>query len=124
MTPEDLSLDHFVPWSYVAHDELWNLVPTTKAVNSSKSNDLPNWDIYFPKLCRVEYSAYQSIWQNDHVHMLFEKCKKEHVNSNEALIGLYQENIPEADYRSTWIICSGQLIRLQRIRDSQNGSPP
>ena len=100
MTPEDLSLDHFVPWSYVAHDELWNLVPTTKAVNSSKNNDLPNWDIYFPKLCQVEYSAYQSIWQNDQIHTLFEKCKKEHVNSNEALMGLYQENIPEADYRT------------------------
>ena len=99
MTPEDLSLDHFVPWSYVAHDELWNLVPTTKAVNSSKNNDLPNWDMYFPKLCQVEYSAYQAIWQNDHIHTLFEKCKKEHVNSNEALMGLYQENIPEADYR-------------------------
>ncbi len=99
MTPEDLSLDHFVPWSFVAHDELWNLVPTTKAVNSSKSNDLPRWDLFFPKLCRVEYSAYGTIWRNEQVRTLFEKCKKEHVNSTEALMGLYQENISEEDYR-------------------------
>ena len=99
MTTEDLSLDHFVPWSFVAHDELWNLVPTTKAINSSKSNDLPNWDLFFPRLCQVEYSAYQAIWQNEHIHRLFENCSKEHVNSNEAMMGLYQRNIPEADYR-------------------------
>ena len=100
MTPEDLSLDHFVPWSFVAHDELWNLVPTTKAVNSSKSNDLPNWDRYFPGLCQVEYEAYRTIWQYDQVHTLFEKCIREHVNSNDAMMGLYQRNIPEPDYRT------------------------
>lgn len=38
---DDLSLDHFLPWSFVAHDELWNLIPTAKSTNSSKSNFLP-----------------------------------------------------------------------------------
>ncbi len=95
MSTKDLSLDHFVPWSYVAHDELWNLVPTTRAVNSSKSNDLPNWDQFFPLLGEVEYSAYCSIWASEHIHALFEPCKQEHVNSNEALIGLYQPGIPK-----------------------------
>lgn len=37
----NLSLDHFLPWSFVCHDRAWNLVPTSKAVNSSKSNHLP-----------------------------------------------------------------------------------
>ena len=27
-----LSIDHFVPWSYVASDELWNLVPMEKGI--------------------------------------------------------------------------------------------
>ena len=39
-----ISIDHFVPWSYVAHDELWNLIPTTRSVNSSKSNNLPAYE--------------------------------------------------------------------------------
>ena len=38
---EHFSLDHYLPWSFVAHDQLWNLVPTTPEINSSKSNDLP-----------------------------------------------------------------------------------
>ena len=37
----NFSLDHYLPWSFVAHDQLWNLVPTTPEVNSSKSNNLP-----------------------------------------------------------------------------------
>ena len=41
-----ISIDHFVPWSYVAHDELWNLTPTTRSINSSKSNSLPKWDMF------------------------------------------------------------------------------
>lgn len=37
------SLDHYLPWSFVAHDQLWNLIPTFPEINSSKSNDLaPN----------------------------------------------------------------------------------
>lgn len=50
LTEKDISIDHFVPWSYVAHDEMWNLNPTTKSINSSKSNNLPDWKTYFGRL--------------------------------------------------------------------------
>lgn len=58
LTEKDISIDHFVPWSYVAHDEMWNLNPTTKSINSSKSNNLPDWDTYFEKLARQEYPVF------------------------------------------------------------------
>ena len=32
ITTTNLSLDHFLPWSYVAHDQLWNIIPAPKAV--------------------------------------------------------------------------------------------
>lgn len=32
ITSENLSLDHFLPWSYVAHDQLWNIIPTPKSI--------------------------------------------------------------------------------------------
>ncbi|MBF2735745.1 MAG: hypothetical protein ISN26_06720 [Betaproteobacteria bacterium AqS2] len=38
-------LDHFLPWSWVGHDQLWNLVPVAKEPNSSKSNRLPARDL-------------------------------------------------------------------------------
>ena len=34
-----LSIDHFIPWSFVLHDEMWNLTPTFKNINSSKSDN-------------------------------------------------------------------------------------
>jgi len=38
---ESFALDHFIPWSFVCHDRLWNLVPVLPEVNSAKSNRLP-----------------------------------------------------------------------------------
>ena len=96
----DISLDHFVPWSYVAHDELWNLVPTTKSLNSSKSNALPNWNYYFPLLCDVEYLSYEAVWKYDKVHDVFEKCAAEHVNTDEAKMKLYGEGLSKDDFTS------------------------
>lgn len=43
----EISLDHYLPWSFVAHDQLWNLIPTTKSVNSSKSNNLPSQRYFY-----------------------------------------------------------------------------
>lgn len=46
LTAEAFALDHYLPWSYVAHDQLWNLIPAPAAVNSAKSNHLPSPDYF------------------------------------------------------------------------------
>lgn len=89
----DITIDHFVPWSYVAHDELWNLSPTTRNANSKKSNHLPVWDVYFPRLCELEYLSYQARWKFGRVQEEFERCRKEHVNSDEVWAKLYREGL-------------------------------
>ena len=40
-------VDHFIPWSFVMNDELWNLMPMDSSLNSSKSNRLPKWEPFF-----------------------------------------------------------------------------
>lgn len=42
LRPESFHLDHFLPWSFVCHDELWNLIPADPSANSSKGNNLPS----------------------------------------------------------------------------------
>lgn len=54
----ELSIDHFIPWSFVLHDELWNLVPTFKNINSGKSNKLPSLDLYLDKFCEIQYESF------------------------------------------------------------------
>lgn len=50
-------LDHFIPWSFVSHDLLWNLIPADSSINSSKSNRLPDLDLYLPKLAEAHQEA-------------------------------------------------------------------
>lgn len=42
LTKSNYALDHFIPWTYVAHNQYWNLIPIISSCNSSKSNKLPN----------------------------------------------------------------------------------
>ena len=48
---DQISVDHFVPWSFMYQDDLWNLVITSKSNNSSKSNKLIS-ENYLDKLNR------------------------------------------------------------------------
>lgn len=95
---KDVSIDHFVPWSYVAHDEMWNLNPTTKSINSSKSNNLPNWDIYFKQLAKQEFQSYELIWKHDKVHDEFEKCAKEHINNSDIRHRVYRKGMDYIEF--------------------------
>jgi hypothetical protein len=53
-----LSIDHFIPWSFVLHDEMWNLVPTFKNINSRKSDNLLLFDKYIDGFCSIQYKAF------------------------------------------------------------------
>lgn len=53
---DNLSLDHYLPWSFVTHDLLWNLIPTSKEVNSSKSDNLPSSD-YFYSFVNIQHKG-------------------------------------------------------------------
>ena len=58
--PKDYDLDHFIPWSFVTHDLLWNLIPSDGSINSSKNNKLPELDLYLPKLAAIQQHALQT----------------------------------------------------------------
>ncbi len=98
MTRNNISIDHFVPWSYVAHDEFWNLHPTTRSINSSKSNNLPDWDHYFPLLADLEYHSYRMIWTYDAARKAFDKCAREHLNNPDIAGRLYREGLGKESF--------------------------
>jgi phage repressor protein C with HTH and peptisase S24 domain len=53
----EFSLDHFLPWSFVTHNQLWNLIPVTKQANSSKSNNLPDMKAYFQNFVSQQHES-------------------------------------------------------------------
>lgn len=98
LTYEAVSVDHFIPWQYVAHDELWNLHPTTRSINSSKNNLLPVWRKYFEPLGNLEYRAYEMRQQYARVAVEFENCALYHLNNQEIRNQLYQDGLQQSEF--------------------------
>ena len=99
LAEESISVDHFVPWQYVAHDELWNLHPTTRSINSSKSNSLASWAMYFDGLGEIEYRAYELKSQNELIANEFRKIAPYHLNNQEIRNRLYVDGLDRASFK-------------------------
>ena len=98
LSDEKISIDHFVPWQYVAHDELWNLHPTTKTINSSKNNYLPDWNRYFHLLGCIEYRAYELRKDIPEVAKAFKSCADHHLNDPDIRRELYQDGLSQSQF--------------------------
>ena len=100
MKDEKMSIDHFVPWQYVAHDELWNLSPTTKSINSQKGNQLPNFKDYFGKLSSLEYQAYKASYKYENVKEKYKVCLDYHVNNLDVRSSLYEADLDQPTFET------------------------
>ena len=65
-------LDHFIPWSFVAHDQLWNLLPANSSVNSSKSDNIPSLDTYLVPLADLQHRALKYNFDQDPSNKILE----------------------------------------------------
>jgi len=64
IVPDDISVDHVIPWSFMYSDDIWNLVLTSKSRNSSKSNNIPD-KIIIDKLNRRNFMFISNNVLND-----------------------------------------------------------
>ncbi len=74
-------VDHFIPWSFVMNDELWNLMPMDSSLNSSKSNRLPKWDPFFERFAENQYLMYGLIHEKEGIYKLYTDCYKDNLHS-------------------------------------------
>lgn len=90
--PQKYDVDHFIPWSFVMNDELWNLMPMDSSLNSSKSNKLPQWDPFFKKFACNQYILYEMINDSSlpQIHKKYEGCFKDNLHSIWANQELYR----------------------------------
>ena len=94
------ALDHFVPWSYVADDELWNLTPIDPVLNSSKGSNLPEWGRFFIPFAENQYNMYQTAFSVPLVRKQFDKCRDDNLKSIWASDLLYIENNTEEQFKT------------------------
>ena len=57
--PRNFAVDHFVPYAFVSHDLIWNLIPIDRSFNSVKSDKLPPFEIYFERFKNIQKSAFE-----------------------------------------------------------------
>lgn len=96
--PRKYDIDHFIPWSFVMNDELWNLMPMDSSLNSVKSNKLPKWEPFFGKFAGNQYLMYEYIHENDAQHNLLEKCYKDNLHSIWAGQELYRKGNSKEEF--------------------------
>jgi hypothetical protein len=53
----DYAVEHFIPFQFVAHDQMWNLIPADPSFNSSKGDKLPPLEKYFDPFYRLQDKA-------------------------------------------------------------------
>ncbi len=69
---KEYDLDHFVPWSFVSHNLLWNLLPVDSGINSSKSNNLPLLDVYLRPYAQLHHLALSKLYHQNPGNALLE----------------------------------------------------
>lgn len=88
---ESYDVDHFIPWSFVMNDELWNLMPIDSSLNSSKSNRLPQWDKFFIRFAQNQYTMYELVHEKAGIRKLYESCYRDNLHSIWASQELYRK---------------------------------
>ena len=91
-------VDHFIPWSFVMNDELWNLMPMDSSLNSAKSNRLPKWDPFFARFADNQYLLYGFIHEKAGIHKLFEACYRDNLHSIWAGQELYRKGNSKEEF--------------------------
>lgn len=95
---KEYDVDHFIPWSFVMNDELWNLMPMDSSLNSSKSNRLPKWDPFFKEFANNQYLLYGLIHEKPGIHKLYESCYRDNLHCLWAGQELYRNGNTQEEF--------------------------
>lgn len=111
LSRNNFALDHFLPWKFVAHDDIWNLTPAAPEANQAKSDRLPD-ECYVRQVAKLQHRAMQ-IAKVDHPHR-WKKARDQY------LIGLRLESQQELDLESRFVAHLALTISpLLRLAESQ-----
>lgn len=91
-------IDHFIPWSFITNDEMWNLMPVNSSLNSSKRDRLPDWNTYFSGFAQNQFVLNQMIYKYERLAHMFRECQRDNLNSLWSMEELYIKGIDENQF--------------------------
>ena len=59
------AVEHFIPFQFVAHDLMWNLIPADSSFNSKKGDKLPDFEKYFDTFFEIQKEGFKIIKYHD-----------------------------------------------------------
>lgn len=86
LSADNYDLDHFIPWSFVAHNQMWDLLPSDPAINSSKNNLLPPLDSFISPFTRLQHLFLNYIYETTPDERLLE----DYLQISDSLSGLVE----------------------------------
>ncbi len=118
-SPKGLSLDHFLPWSFLPNDQIWNIIPTINTINSSKSDNLPTRD-YIEKFIDFQIeslSLYVANIDKPVVHKISKSTLAEEFKVSESvnLLGMLQNKNLRQSYNDS-------VVRYYNMAEEQGFS--
>lgn len=69
VSKRSIAVDHFIPWSFIHSDQLWNLVLTSQRLNSKKGSKLPEKNFLTKLHARNELLKHS---EDVHIRLAFE----------------------------------------------------
>lgn len=61
LSNDNFAIEHFIPYAFVSHDLMWNLIPADKSFNCSKNDKLPSMSQYFDSFFALQKTAIEVI---------------------------------------------------------------
>lgn len=93
LAKKEYEIDHFVPWSYIANDEMWNLMPVDASLNSSKRDRLPDWNKYFRGFAQNQFVLNETVYRYPGIGKMFASCQRDNLNALWSTEELYLNGI-------------------------------
>jgi hypothetical protein len=72
LTIGNYAVEHFIPYSFVSHNLIWNLIPANESFNSVKSNKLPSLDKYFKPFFNLQKTAVEIVTAKNPTNIFLE----------------------------------------------------
>lgn len=111
-----MSVDHFVPWKFVLHDQIWNLVPTFRSPNSSKNDNLPD-TAYLDDFCSVQFIGLTANRETQHFRKVIESYRDVIPNASSSSRRLKTKKLSARSLKTRF----SRFCCRRRIKGSRTG---
>lgn len=99
-------LDHFVPWSFVSHNLLWNLIPADSSINSSKNNNLPLLEVFLKPFTNIHQNALKTLYRKNPSNPILEDYLMVHDSISDLV------NLSETDFYNVFRRTFSPMVQI------------